>query len=97
MSPSSTRSSTPVTVTVLGVAQSTEVNVSEAGAAVPSVASALAIAMVTFAVGCASSTTVNEAVPPASVVTSPAVGATVIPETSSSVLVTATFAASTPP
>ena len=44
--------------------------------------------IVTSAVGCASSTTVNVAVPPASVVTRPLVGVTVIPAVSLSVLVT---------
>ncbi len=44
----------------------------------------------TSAVGWASRTTVNVAVPPASVVVSPLVGVTVIPETSLSVFVTLT-------
>ena len=48
--------------------------------------------MLTSAVGCVVRTTVNVAVPPASVVVNPAVGVTVMPETSLSVLVTATSA-----
>ena len=46
----------------------------------PSVVSEEGRAMVTSAVGWKLSTMVNDAVPPASVVTSPEVGVTVIPE-----------------
>ena len=52
--------------------------------------------IVTSAVGCELSTTVNVAVPPASVVIRPEVGVTVMPAVSLSVLVTATSAASRP-
>ena len=68
MLPSSRKSSTPVTVTVCAVFQFAVVNVSDAGETVPSVASLELSAVLTFAVGCAVSTTVNVAVPPASVV-----------------------------
>src|SRR5512132_2429522 len=90
MSPSSTASSTPVAVIVCGTLQSPAVNVIEAGATVPSVRSELLTPIVTSAVGWVFSTIVKLAVPPASVVTSPATGATVMPATSSSMLVTAT-------
>ena len=72
------------------------VNVSDAGAAPPSVASELDSPIVTSAVGWLASTTVNVAVPPASVVTSPAVGLTVIPAVSSSWLVADTSEGSRP-
>ena len=70
-------------------------NVSDAGATVPSVRSELESPIVTSAVGWVLSTTVNAAVPPASVVTSPATGFTVMPAVSLSLLVTATSAGST--
>ena len=79
MSPSSRLSSTPVTVTVCAVFQFAAVNVSDAGLTVPSVVSFELSPIVTSAVGCASSTTVKVAVPPASVVVSPLVGVTVMP------------------
>ena len=85
-------SSTPVTVTVCAVFQLAGVNVSDAGATVPSVRSQELSPTVTSAVGWVLSTTVNVAVPPASVVTSPATGFTVMPAVSLSVLVTATSA-----
>jgi len=53
--------------------------------------------MVTPAVGCDVKTTVNVAVPPASVVVNPAIGLTVMPEPSLSVLVAATSAATPAP
>ena len=59
---------TPVTVTVCATFQLAVVKVSDAGATVPSVGSLELSAIVTSAVGCAVSTTVNVAVPPASVV-----------------------------
>ena len=62
---------------------------SEAGVTVPSVRSELARPIVTSAAGMLFRTTVKFALPPASVVTSPLVGLTVIPAVSSSVLVTA--------
>ena len=77
--PSSTKSFTPVTVAVCGVFQLPDVNVSEAGDTVPSVRSLDERPMVTFADGWLSSTTVNVAVPPPSVVVRPEVGVTEIP------------------
>ena len=61
------------------------------GATVPSVASLLESPIVTLAVGWLVSTSVNVAWPPASVVTSPEVGVTVIPEASLSRLLTVTL------
>mgnify|MGYP003339582786 CR=1 FL=1 len=78
-----------------GVLQSAAVNVTDAGDTVPSVVSFELSPMVTSAVGCASSTTVKVAVPPASVVF-PEIADTVTPEASLSVLVTLTSAAFTP-
>jgi hypothetical protein len=74
MSPSSTRSSTPVTVTVCGTFQSAAVNVRLAAETVPSVVSLEATGMTTSAVGSLVRTTVKLAVPPASVVPRPATG-----------------------
>ncbi len=54
---------------------------------VPSVVSLEESAIVTFAVGSLSRTTVKVSVPPASVVTSPLVGETVIPATLASLSV----------
>ena len=97
MSPSSRPSLTPVTVTVCAVFQFAAVKVSDAGAdrALGRVVRADS-PTVTSAVGCASSTTVNVAVPPASVVVSPLVGVTVIPDVSLSVFVTLTSVAFDP-
>ena len=91
MSPSSRSSSTPVTVTVWAMFQLAAVKVRLAGGdgAFGRVAGARPI--VTSAVGWLFSTTVNVAVPPASVV-SPLIAETVIPAVSLSVLVTATSA-----
>ncbi len=93
MLPSSITSSTPVTVTVCATFQFAVVNVTLAGATVPSVRSFDDNPTVTFAVGCVFKTTVNVAAPPTSVVVSPAGGVTVIPATSLSVFVTDTSAA----
>ena len=82
----------PVTVTVWGVLQFAAVKVKLVGAAVPSPGSLELSAIVTLAVGCVFSTTVNVAVPPASLVTRPEVGVTVIPAVSLSVFVTETSA-----
>ena len=71
-------------------------NVSDAGATVPSVVSLELRAMTTSAVGWLSRTTVNVAVPAASVVVRPATGVTVIPEASLSVFETLTSDALTP-
>ena len=73
-----------LTVTVWLVFQFAVVNVSEAGETVPSVVSLDDNPRVTFAVGGAASRTVNVAVPPASVVTRPLVGAITKPATLSS-------------
>ena len=87
---------TPVTVIVRATFQLTEVNVTLAGATVPSLTSSLESAIVTSAVGWLPSTTVNVAVPPASVVIRPASGEMVMFAASSSEFVTATSAASKP-
>ena len=92
----STKSSTPVTVTVCGVFQLPDVNVTLDGLTVPSAVFELLRPTVTFAVGCDVSTTVNVAVPPASVVVSPLVGVTVMPAASLSVLLTLTSLALRP-
>src|ERR1043166_9932 len=92
MSPSSIASSIPVTVAGWGTFQFAAVNVRPAGATRPSVGSALESPIETLAVGWLVSTTVNDAVPPASVVTRPATGVTVMPATSLSGVVTATAA-----
>ena len=63
---------------------------------VPSVVSLELRPMVTSPVGCELSTTVNVAVPPASVVVRPAVGLTMMPTVSLSMLVTETSAGSIP-
>src|SRR5262245_60730465 len=76
MSPSSTASFTPVTVMVWGVFQLLDLNVSGVGDTVPSVRSELDKLIVTFAVGWLVSTTLNVAVPPASVVVNPEMGVT---------------------
>ena len=91
MSPSSTTSLTPVTVTVRGVFQLAAVNVRLDTLTVPSVVSLELRPIVTSAVGCDVNTTVNVAVPPASVVVRPKVGVTVMPAASLSVLVTETL------
>ncbi len=96
MSPSFTWSSTPVTVTVWAAFQFAAVKVRLDADAVPSPGLLLATGITTFAVGWLVSTTVNVAVPPASVVTRPAVGATVMPAASLSVFVAETSAASMP-
>src|ERR1051325_8358971 len=95
-SPSWTASSTPVTVTVWGVLQSDAVKGRLDGAEVPSAASLEATATATSAVGWLVSTTVNVAVPPASVLTSPAAGGAVVPAALLWVCVPATSAGSCP-
>ena len=96
MSPSATASSTPVAVTVWATLQLAAVNVRLTGAAVPSAVLLLDTGITTLAVGWLWSRTVNVACPPASVVTRPAVGVTVMPATSLSVLVTETSGALAP-
>ena len=71
-----------MTVTVCAVFQFAAVNVTDAGATVPSVVSSEESAIVTSAVGSVFSTTVKVAVPPDSVV-SPLIAETVIPAVSS--------------
>ncbi len=85
-------------VTVWAVSQLAGVNVRLVVEIVPSVVSLEEIAIVTFAVGWLSRTTVKVSVPPASVVTSPLVGETVIPAAlaSSSVFVAETSVAFKP-
>src|SRR5580765_8743468 len=96
MSPSTNGSSTPVIVTVCGTFQSASVNTTLAGETVPSVVSLLASANDTSATGWLRSASVNVAVAPDSLVTSPAVGVTTTPAVSSSSFVSATSAASSP-
>ena len=83
---------TPVTVTVCAVFQFALVNVSDAGDTVPAAVSSDDRSTSTSAVGSAVNTTVNVAVPPASVVVRPEVGVTVTPDASLSVLLTDTLA-----
>ena len=90
LSPSAAKSSTPVTVTIFGMFQLVGVNESAAGETAHSVVSLDETAINTLPVGWLLSTTVNVALPPASVVTSPDVGVTVIPAVSSSVFVAQT-------
>jgi hypothetical protein len=93
--PSTTASSTPVTVTVCATFQFALVKTRLAGLTVPSAGLLEVRAMVTFAVGCVLRTTVKVAVPPASFVVSGVVAAvTVIPAASLSLFVTSTSAAS---
>src|SRR5262245_39236730 len=87
MSLASTKSFTPVTVTVWAVFQFAAVKLTDTGDTVPSAVLELDRPIVTSAVGWLVSTTVNVAVPPASVVTRPDVGLTVIPAASLSVFV----------
>ena len=72
---------TPVTVTGRGVLQLEVLNVTLAGETVPSRVSLLLRLITTLAVGRVLSTMVKVAVPRDSVVTSPEVGVTVIPGT----------------
>src|SRR4051794_36930038 len=90
MSPSSTKSSTPVTGIVRGVLQLAGGKGTLASDGVASSVLLLLSGIVTLAVGWLSSTMVNDAVPPASVVTNPLVGETLMPAVSLSVLVTLT-------
>ncbi len=85
--PSATRSSTPVTVTVCGAFQSAAVKVRLAGETTPSAVLLDASGIVTSAVGCDPSTTVNVTDVPASDVEVPLGVPTVIPATSLSVFV----------
>src|SRR5207244_1005091 len=83
-------------VIVWGTFQSAAVNVNDEVETVPSAGLLLLTPIVTAPVGWLVSTTVKLALPPASVVTSPAVGVTTIPAVSSSRFVTATSAGFTP-
>ncbi len=86
-------SSTPVTVTVCATFQFAGVNVRLVGATEPSAPFPDETGTATSATGWLVSTTVNVAVPPASVVTRPATGDTVMPATSLSSFVTETSVA----
>src|ERR1051325_9344184 len=92
MLPSWTWSSTPVTVTVWATFQLAVLNVRLAVETVPSAGLLLATGIATLAVGWLLRRTVKLAVPPASVVTRPVVGVTVMPAASLSVFVTDTSA-----
>ena len=96
VSPSTTKSSVPVAVTVWGTFQFAAVNVRVVRSTVPSVGVSVSSVIVTSATGLVSSTIVNESVPPASVVVRPPVGVTVMPATSLSVFVAFRSAGSTP-
>jgi len=85
-----------VTVTICGVFQFAGVNVTLVGETVPSLVSSDDRPIVTSAVGWVFRTIVNVAQSPASVVTKPAVGFTVIPAVSLSVLITDTSVAFRP-
>src|SRR6186713_2797034 len=89
-SPSSTASSTPVTVTVCAIFQVVAVKVSEAGDTVASAIFDDASGTVTSSVGCEVSTIVKVADGPAASVTTSGPPETVIPAVSSSVVVTPT-------
>ena len=92
--PSTTRSSTPVRVSVCAVLQFAGVNVTLTGDTVPSVSSSEIRPIVTSAVGWVFSTIVNWSMPPCSVVVRPDVGLTVIP-TAGPVLTPSTLTSST--
>jgi hypothetical protein len=77
VSPSTCTSSTPVTVTVCAKAQLSAENITDDVEIVPQSFLLLATATVTSEPGLASSTTVNVAIPPDSVVNKPMAGATV--------------------
>ena len=85
-----------MTVTVCATFQLPAVKVSSDVETVPSVRSALVMAMVTSSVGWLLSTTSNVACPPASVVIRPEVGFTTMPAVSSSWLVAETSEGSMP-
>ncbi|NQE38094.1 hypothetical protein E5S67_05878 [Microcoleus sp. IPMA8] len=83
-------------MTVWGVFQLAGVKVKLGLSTFPSVVLSDVTPRLTSAVGWLFRTTVNVAVPPASVVVNPVVGVTVMPFVSLSVLVTTTSVASTP-
>src|SRR5437762_8351730 len=95
-SPSSISSFTPVTVTPCATFQFAGVNATDGTEIVPSPGLLLERPIVTFASGWLVSTSVKFAVPPASVVTSPLVGETLIDAVSLSRFVSATSAGSRP-
>src|SRR5262245_20205287 len=80
--PSTRKSFTPWTWTTCGIDQFADVNTTLAGTGRPSPGAVEDSAIVTSAVGGASSTMLNEALSPASVVTRPAVGVTMMPAAS---------------
>ena len=102
---SAATSSTPATVTVCALSQSPAVNVRVSWApgvpasvsTVPSAGSVLATSSTTAPNGSLARRTVNVAVPPASVVTSPADGDATTPASSSSTLVSDTSSVSPAP
>ncbi len=94
--PSSTKSSTPVIVTVWFVLQFDGVKVRVEGETAPSAGLLEVSAMVTLAVGFEFSLTVNVAEPPASVVIKPLIGETIMPASSSSIFTTDTSEAFVP-
>src|SRR4051812_39320531 len=96
MFPSSTKSSTPMIVTVCGVFQFAVVKVKLDVETVPSATLLEEIPTTTFEVGFDVSAIVNDELPPASVVVRPEVGVTVKPAVSSSVLLTETSLPSRP-
>src|SRR5689334_22821718 len=96
MFPSSTKSSTPVTVKLCTTFQLAALNVSVEVDSVPSPSSLENRLIVTSAVGWLVSTTLYTADPPASVVVVPPTGVIVTPDVSSSVLVTATSLTTSP-
>ena len=85
-----------MTVTVWAAFQFALVNVRLAVETVPSAVLLLATGITTSAMGWLVRTTVKLALPPASVVTRPAVGVTVMPATSLSLFVDETSAGSRP-
>src|SRR2546430_8996813 len=96
MLPSSTASSWPVSVITCATFQFALVNVTDDAETVPSAVLDEVSENVTLAVGRGFNTIENVAVPPASVVVKPDVGATVTPAVSLSVLGTETSATAMP-
>ena len=85
-----------MTVTVCGVFQLAVVNVRLAAETIPSAVFAEETATATSYAGALARTTVNWALPPASVVVSPKAGVTMMPAVSSSMFVTETSAGLSP-
>ena len=89
-------SSTPVTVIVCAMFQLAVVNVIEVALAIPSAGLVVLRLIVTFAVGCVFSITLNCVVPPASVVNNGESGVIVTPALSLSVLINETSVTARP-